>query len=641
MKRQTFYIRADLFEVRISPRAKLILAYLFRVSDRQGRSHPSVSTVAYRCGCCPNSARKALHELEGAGLVAVTPNSLPTRRGNRVHAANTYTLLFLTSQDAGAPLHGLKGGTPRDAGLRYDRDFTIDVPYGHSPSVSDRTDPDPDRRGPKPPYLSPKGPFSQLFTTLLRLVHDHVAVCPNMAGRMLTMKGVHIMKRTCIIILFAIVLCTACQPTPKTEVIPNKGDDALQAVIRENGAGFDAAAYKNGLPQRWEELLDVGNGAVTVTANGPVAFPAVDRVPIWETVPGGVDLDAVEKLVQALVPGGYLSRIPVDEFGSAVWTKDRIQAEMEQNRWRMDHARELQPDASQKELDIYLRDLEAANQELMRQYQEASDETPQPIKDLSTLQEEGFQGDLGLFDREGRRVAEMTLVFDGTGRQREQVHLRAMSGGIGEMTVSSKEEATVWARSLLDALGYGNRYGLQKAYESSATITLIFGPLVDGIEYLSGCEEENEFDWATFAPEESFEVTMDKAVKKLCVLSWVGRSELLRPMTEDTALLPFPEVQALVQNDLRFLMSWANENIRSRQVNIQELRFGYKRIRTPNEQGWLLVPAWAVVGTVTDSGFSTDLDTGEIIAFNNKTKEGTLLILNAADGTLIGTTDLE
>ena len=494
MKRQTFYIRADLFEVRISPRAKLILAYLFRVSDRQGRSHPSVSTVAYRCGCCPNSARKALHELEGAGLVAVTPNSLPTRRGNRVHTANTYTLLFLTSQNAGAPLHGLKEGTPRDAGLRYDRDFTIDVPYGHSPSVSDRTDPDPDRRGPKPPYLSPKGPFSQLFTTLLRLVHGPVAVRPHLPGRMVETKGVHIMKRTCIIILFALVLCTACQPTPKTEVIPNKGDDTLQAVIRENGEGFDAAAYKTGLPERWEELLDMGNGAVTVTANGPVTFPAVDRVPIWETVPGGVDLDAVEKLVQALVPGGYLSRIPVDEFGSAVWTKDRIQAEMEQNRWRMDHARELQPDASQKELDIYLRDLEAANQELMRQYQEASDETPQPIKDLSTLQEEGFQGDLGLFDREGRRVAEMTLVFDGTGRQREQVHLRAMGSGVGEMTVSSKEEAAVWARSLLDALGYGNRYGLQKAYESSATITLIFGPLVDGIEYLSGCEEENEFE---------------------------------------------------------------------------------------------------------------------------------------------------
>ena len=112
------------------------------------------------------------------------------------------------------------------------------------------------------------------------------------------------MKRICIIILFTMVLFTACQPTPKAEVIPNKGDDTLQAVIWENGEGFDAAAYKTGLPERWEELLDVGNGAVTVTANGPVTFPAVDRVPIWETVPGGVDLDAVEKLVQALVPDG-------------------------------------------------------------------------------------------------------------------------------------------------------------------------------------------------------------------------------------------------------------------------------------------------------------------------------------------------
>ena len=205
----------------------------------------------------------------------------------------------------------------------------------------------------------------------------------------------------------------------------------------------------------------------------------------------------------------------------------------------------------------------------------------------------------------------------------------------------SKEEAEAWARSLLDALGYGNKYGLEKAYESSATITLIFGPLVDGVGYLSGCEAENEYDWAAFAPEECFEVTVDKDVKKLCVLSWVGRSELRRQVTEDTALLPLHEVQSLVEKDLDFLLSWTNENIRSRQVNIQELRFGYKRIRTPNEQGWLLVPAWAVVGTVTESGFSTDTDTGEILAFNNKAKEGTLLILNAADGTMIGTTNLE
>ncbi len=192
-KRQTFYIRADLFEVHISSRAKLILAYLSRISDREGKSFPSVSTIAEKCGCCPNSARKALRELEGAGCIAITARDLPTRRGNRVHIANVYTLLFLPSQNEGAPLHGLKEGTARDAGQRYNRDLTIDVPYGHSPSVYDRTDPDPDRKGSRPPDIAPKGigtdRLSQLFTTLLRLVHDHVAVCPNMAGRMDPYKG--------------------------------------------------------------------------------------------------------------------------------------------------------------------------------------------------------------------------------------------------------------------------------------------------------------------------------------------------------------------------------------------------------------------------------------------------------------------
>ena len=58
-KRKTFYVRADLFEARISLRAKLVLVYLSRVSNRQGVSFPAVPTIAEKCGCCENSARKA------------------------------------------------------------------------------------------------------------------------------------------------------------------------------------------------------------------------------------------------------------------------------------------------------------------------------------------------------------------------------------------------------------------------------------------------------------------------------------------------------------------------------------------------------------------------------------------------------
>ena len=94
-KRQTFYAQADLFEADISPRAKLVLAYLSRVSDKQGVSFPSVPTIAEKCGCCPNSARKALRELEGAGFIAVEAATLPTRSGKTRWTSNRYTLLFV------------------------------------------------------------------------------------------------------------------------------------------------------------------------------------------------------------------------------------------------------------------------------------------------------------------------------------------------------------------------------------------------------------------------------------------------------------------------------------------------------------------------------------------------------------------
>ena len=75
--------------------------------------------------------------------IAISLNTLPTRRGGRRCTSNTYTLLFLPSKDEGAPLQPVQGGTARDAGPRYDREITMDVPKGHSPSV-EATDPDPD-----------------------------------------------------------------------------------------------------------------------------------------------------------------------------------------------------------------------------------------------------------------------------------------------------------------------------------------------------------------------------------------------------------------------------------------------------------------------------------------------------------------
>ena len=141
--RKTFYARADLFEANVSPRAKLVLAYLSRVSNKQGVSFPAVSTIAERCGCCENSARKALRELVNAGFLSVAAATTTTRRGRLRRTTNRYTLLFFGPQQEEAPLQPVQGGTSRDAGHSYDSKLTMDVPCGHSPSV-DGTDPDHD-----------------------------------------------------------------------------------------------------------------------------------------------------------------------------------------------------------------------------------------------------------------------------------------------------------------------------------------------------------------------------------------------------------------------------------------------------------------------------------------------------------------
>ena len=145
-KRKTFYIRADLFEANISPRAKLVLMYLFRVSNRQGMSFPSVRTIAEKSGCCPNSARKALRELEASGFISITAATLPTKSGKVRWTSNRYTIFFVPSKIEGGPLQPVQEGTSTDEGLSYNSRITIDFPYGHTQSVRDMTDPDRDAK---------------------------------------------------------------------------------------------------------------------------------------------------------------------------------------------------------------------------------------------------------------------------------------------------------------------------------------------------------------------------------------------------------------------------------------------------------------------------------------------------------------
>ena len=128
-KRTTFYVTTALFEMDISSKAKLVLTYLSRTSNKDGTCYPSIASIARCCGCCKNTVRKALRELESAGIVSVTPSYAESKNGKRRRQANIYTLRIPGSPDAPAPVQTvLEGGAANGAEVNNDSNTIIAVP---------------------------------------------------------------------------------------------------------------------------------------------------------------------------------------------------------------------------------------------------------------------------------------------------------------------------------------------------------------------------------------------------------------------------------------------------------------------------------------------------------------------------------
>ncbi len=128
-RRTTFYVMADLFDVPLSPMAKLVLVYLSRCCNRQGICNPSIGTIAYSCNCCRNTVRKAIRELEQAGMITVKSDYAPTKRGKRRRQPNTYTLHCPTSPNALPPVQQMPGtGSPAEQEINDNSNTIIAVP---------------------------------------------------------------------------------------------------------------------------------------------------------------------------------------------------------------------------------------------------------------------------------------------------------------------------------------------------------------------------------------------------------------------------------------------------------------------------------------------------------------------------------
>ncbi len=93
------------------------------------------------------------------------------------------------------------------------------------------------------------------------------------------------MKRG-LLLFFILLLLAACQPTPREEVVVNKGDDTLETVIHsEPQASVEAAQTVQdalGVPETVQRMVSgpVYGGTLHVEMDAAVHMPQVSRVPV-------------------------------------------------------------------------------------------------------------------------------------------------------------------------------------------------------------------------------------------------------------------------------------------------------------------------------------------------------------------------
>ncbi|MDR0818021.1 MAG: helix-turn-helix domain-containing protein [Oscillospiraceae bacterium] len=74
-----FYTYNKIFDADVSGYARLVYAYLCKCADHSGKSFPSHKKIGSAAGIGVTTVKKALSELENAGLIAVRGQARPNR----------------------------------------------------------------------------------------------------------------------------------------------------------------------------------------------------------------------------------------------------------------------------------------------------------------------------------------------------------------------------------------------------------------------------------------------------------------------------------------------------------------------------------------------------------------------------------
>ncbi|MBR0082404.1 MAG: hypothetical protein IJP98_06690 [Clostridia bacterium] len=493
------------------------------------------------------------------------------------------------------------------------------------------------------------------------------------------------MKKQFIFILIAVLLLLcACQPTPETEFVGNKGDNVLEQKLYataepvmetmeiagnptaapnvETVAEPTAAPMVQTFPERWDEDGITLRDYVTLSIHTNVETRADRQYPAYRTRGKQFTEEQIVRIADALLPH------PVAREMLEAKTKKELEAELQQfldqvAAWEEWAANGMQGDGDETGYDP--EEVKQTTEWYMNEIKHAPDALDTvAVTDYSGYRigqtvryrtENGENATITSYGRDTRNyvilsnrckhIGYLYWEHDYTGDKddpttdtnrywkdsdlmREDAEAMLRQGleklGIEGFTVSAAEHATLFDASETSTVGVSGGWGfeLKRSFDY---------PVFDIPYRISSVLE--------FSAEDGYLANEPIRTEYLCVFvdengieyfEYSGQKTVLSEVNPNVALLPFEDVQRIVKNTLSVcypsLRYQGNEN-RQISLEIYRMMLTTQTLRVPDSTDYYEVPCWVVLF----DGFHSNNPENRI----DRRLSHDAIIINAVDGTVV------
>ena len=436
------------------------------------------------------------------------------------------------------------------------------------------------------------------------------------------------MKRI-VCILLCILLLAACQPTPRSEVVVNKGDDTLETVIHsEPQMSAEAAQTVHdtlGVPETVQRTVSgtVYGGTLHVEMDAAVHMPQVSRVPVLRV--GRLHPSAEDKRRIAETLTGRTVFFEADPLGRDRWLNV---ADQYREALAALEKRPYGPEADYESLQAEYND---ALRRVLTYYNEFQPGQPQPWT--------GTWSDalVSVYTESGQHIWIETETKETCSIQYDASDATPR-GSRAAITADAARRLVEDALALLGNTHYEivavqpADQGLRDRFHSDTGVDdgsykITLRPMYEGIPVYEwntyyGSDSAAQQAGLSFAqPPIKESLGAEVRGSQLVTLSWLDPLEVLGTENENVSLLPFERIIEIFEKQV-FMNVYLSGGERT--VKVTDVFFSYRCVKIQDSDQYYLLPVWDFVGYDT------------LIAGKGPVKwKDSILSVNAVDGSIL------